>query len=144
MHDVSVCFFDCMRDVVGFSFELPTSYDIGFFLRASPPQKNSRCWQSATIREMPKSRSLAQRFLFRYVVCVSVLALAAAGCGNRDGGRRIPLTDCRLPKLSTAAQCSTVEVPEDRSQMAGRNIVIAVAVLRANTLDPEADPLFML
>ena len=87
---------------------------------------------------------MAQRVLFKRFVCVSLLALAAAGCGNRDGGRKITLTDCRLPKLSTAAQCGTVEVPEDRSQTAGRNIVIAVTVLRANTLDPEADPLFML
>jgi pimeloyl-ACP methyl ester carboxylesterase len=37
-----------------------------------------------------------------------------------------------------------VEVPEDRSQTGGRKIDIAVAVLRANTLNPEADPLFML
>src|SRR5438105_2969791 len=92
---------------------------------------------------MPKPRSIAQHIPFRCLVCVSLVALAA-GCGNRDGGRKIALADCRLPKLSTAAQCATVEVPEDRSQKTGRTIVIAVAVLRANTLDPEADPLFML
>src|SRR5712671_5760623 len=94
----------------------------------------ARCWQSATIREMLNPRSIAQRISFRCFVCVSLLALAAAGCGNRDGGRKIPLTDCRLPKLSTAAQCGMVEVSEDRSQTGGRNIVIAVTVLRANTL----------
>lgn len=95
-------------------------------------------------RRMPRSASVAQRILFRCLVCVSLIALAVAGCGNRGGGRNIQLSECRLPKLSSAAQCGTVEVPEDRSQTGGRKIGIAVTVLPANTLSPDADPLFML
>src|ERR1700693_3220638 len=93
---------------------------------------------------MPKPRSSAHCILFRFLVCVSLVAFAAAGCGNRDGGQTIELTDCRLPKLSSVAHCGTVKVPEDRSRTGGREIGIAVAVLRANTLSPDADPLFML
>jgi pimeloyl-ACP methyl ester carboxylesterase len=72
------------------------------------------------------------------------LALALAACGDRGGGRSIALTECRLPKLATAAQCGTLSVPENRTQSAGRSIDIAVTLLPANTLDPKADPLFLL
>ena len=37
-----------------------------------------------------------------------------------------------------------VEVPEDRSKPEGRKLALSVAVLPANTLSPDADPLFML
>jgi pimeloyl-ACP methyl ester carboxylesterase len=93
---------------------------------------------------MPTPTCIAQRILFRCLVCVSLLTFAVAGCGNRDGARKIELTDCRLPKLSSVAHCGTVKVPEDRSRTGGREIGIAVAVLSANTLSPDADPLFML
>src|SRR5688500_20146049 len=58
--------------------------------------------------------------------------------------RSIALADCRLPKLSTAARCGTVEVPEDRTKPDGRRIGIFVAVLPANTLSPKPDPLVIL
>jgi pimeloyl-ACP methyl ester carboxylesterase len=93
---------------------------------------------------MPKPRSRAHCIWFRFLVCVSLIAFGVVGCGNRDGGRKIELTDCRLAKLSSVAHCGTVQVPEDRSRTGGREIGIAVAVLRANTLSPDADPLFML
>src|SRR5436190_4847697 len=93
---------------------------------------------------MPKHRSSRHCILLGCAVCVSLITFGLAGCGNRDGGRKIELTECRLPKLSSAALCGTVRVPEDRSRTGGREIGIAVAVLRANTLSPDADPLFML
>ncbi len=52
--------------------------------------------------------------------------------------------ECRLAKLASAAQCATVEVPEDRSKSGGRTLALSVAMLPANTLSPDADPLFML
>ena len=54
------------------------------------------------------------------------------------------LVECRLPKLSTAARCGTLEVPEDRAKPDGRHIGIFVAVLPANTLSPKPDPLVIL
>ncbi|MFI4952737.1 MAG: alpha/beta fold hydrolase [Burkholderiales bacterium] len=67
-----------------------------------------------------------------------------AGCGGKGPARQIRLSECRLPKLVTAAQCGTVEVPEDRGKPAGRRLAIAVAVLPATTLSPQPDPLIML
>jgi pimeloyl-ACP methyl ester carboxylesterase len=73
-----------------------------------------------------------------------LLACALAACGDRNASRRIELSECRLPKLAWAAQCGTIDVPEDRTNPIGRRIPIAIAVLPANTLSPKADPLFML
>ena len=43
--------------------------------------------------------------------------IALAACGSEPGSKRsLALADCRLPNLSTAAQCGTLEVPEDREQ----------------------------
>ncbi len=78
--------------------------------------------------------------------CVAAaLALCLAGCGGPARPRAtIALADCRLPKLPLAAQCGTLEVPENREQPAGRKVSLAVAVLPANTLHPRPDPLFVL
>jgi pimeloyl-ACP methyl ester carboxylesterase len=78
-------------------------------------------------------------------VAAVVLALSLAGCG--DAGRpraTIALVDCRIPKLPLAAECGSLEVPENRDRPDGRKISLFVAVLRANTLHPRADPLFIL
>jgi pimeloyl-ACP methyl ester carboxylesterase len=74
------------------------------------------------------------------------LALAVAACGEgRDAPRRaIALAECRLPKLALAAQCGELTVPENRDRPDGRRIVLTVAVLPANTLNPRPDPLFLL
>ena len=73
------------------------------------------------------------------------LVLALAGCGGDARPRStIALAECRLPKLPLAAQCGTLEVPENRNQPDGRRISLAVALLPANTLHPRADPLFIL
>ena len=72
-------------------------------------------------------------------------ALGLAGCGSGGSpSRAIALADCRLPKLPVAAQCGTFEVPENRDRPDGRKITLAIAVLPANTLNPRADPLFIL
>jgi pimeloyl-ACP methyl ester carboxylesterase len=78
----------------------------------------------------------------RFVV---VLAIAIAACGSETANKRsLVLTDCRLPNLSTAAQCGTLKVPEDRSKPDGRKIDIFAAVLPANTVTPRDDPLLVL
>jgi pimeloyl-ACP methyl ester carboxylesterase len=79
------------------------------------------------------------------ILAALLLALFFAACG--DTGRRqakIALVDCRLPKLPLAAQCGSLEVPENRDKPDGRKISLFVAVLPANTLHPRADPLFIL
>ena len=57
------------------------------------------------------------------MTCVGTIVNAAAlgaclvlvsACGNKAPVRQIALTECRVPKLATAAQCGKVEVPEDR------------------------------
>ncbi|TMH10150.1 MAG: alpha/beta hydrolase, partial [Betaproteobacteria bacterium] len=75
---------------------------------------------------------------------VSALLLLLGGCGDRAMSRSVALHECRLAKLSSAAQCATVNVPEDRSKPDGRTLALFVAILPANTLSPDADPLFML
>ena len=84
--------------------------------------------------------------VFRLAAAVLAgIAVCLAGCGDSGAPRRaIALADCRLPKLPVAAQCGTLEVPENRDKPDGRKISIAIAVLPANTLNPRADPLFIL
>src|SRR5689334_202807 len=88
----------------------------------------------------------------RAMTCFGAIARAAAlaagvllvaACGKAPV-RQIALTECRVPKLATAAQCGTLEVPEDRARPAGRRLAIAVVVLPAATLSPRPDPLIML
>lgn len=87
---------------------------------------------------VPRARALPSAILLG-----SVLALAA--CGDDPKARRtIELAECRLPRLASAAQCGKVSVPEDRSKPDGRKLDIHVAILPANTLTPEPDPLVML
>src|SRR5580765_5132252 len=88
----------------------------------------------------------------RAMTCVRTIASAAAlgaclvlvaACGSKAPVRQIALTECRVPKLATAAQCGKVEVPENRGQPAGPALAIAV-VVPAATLSPQPDPLIML
>jgi pimeloyl-ACP methyl ester carboxylesterase len=80
----------------------------------------------------------------RCALPVLLCALALAACGDRNAARNVAFTDCRLPRLASAARCASIEVAEDRSQPAGRKIAIAIMKLPANTLNPKPDPLFML
>jgi pimeloyl-ACP methyl ester carboxylesterase len=78
-------------------------------------------------------------------IVLAGLASVLAGCGGDARPRStIALAECRLPKLPLAAQCGTLEVPENRDRPDGRRISLAIAVLPANTLHPRADPLFIL
>jgi pimeloyl-ACP methyl ester carboxylesterase len=73
------------------------------------------------------------------------VALGLTACSDdRTAHRTLPLTECRLPRLPVAAQCGTLEVPENRAAPEGRRIVLTLAVLPANTLSPRPDPLFIL
>ncbi len=60
----------------------------------------------------------------------------------------LPLTDCVLsaPGYSrqVEARCGTLSVPEDPADPAGRKIDLNVAVIPAESSNPEPDPLFML
>ena len=78
-------------------------------------------------------------------VAAVVLALSFAGCSDTGRPRAaIALVDCRIPKLPLAAECGSLEVPENRDKPDGRKISLFIAVLPANTLHPRADPLFIL
>jgi pimeloyl-ACP methyl ester carboxylesterase len=80
----------------------------------------------------------------RHARLAPLLACALMACSDRSPTRSVEFSDCRVPKLASAARCTSIEVPEDRSQPAGRKISIAVTMLPANTLSPKPDPLFML
>lgn len=77
---------------------------------------------------------------------LAALVIALGGCGSdrNDPARTLALTECRLPKLAVAAQCATLEVPENRALQGGRKIVIFVAVLPANAASAKSDPLVIL
>ncbi len=76
---------------------------------------------------------------------LAALATGLAGCGDGPTPQRsVALAECRLPKLPVAAQCGTLEVPENRARPEGRKVALAIAILPANTLNPRADPLFLL
>ena len=77
-------------------------------------------------------------------VLALLLVLAACDTGRAPAGRTLALHECRLPHVALAAQCGEIEVPENRAEPQGRRIRIAVAVLTANTLSPQPDPLFIL
>src|ERR1700687_3684158 len=93
---------------------------------------------------MPNPSDHACRIYTGRVLGALMFACTLASCGDRNASRRIELSECRLPKLASAAPCGMIDVPEDRTNPSGRRIPIAFAVLPANTLSPKPDPLFML
>lgn len=91
------------------------------------------------MRPAPSTRAIA------IALSLGVTLAVSSGCGgDARSPSTIELAECRLPKLSTAARCGTVEVPEDRARPDGRRIEVFVAVLPANTLSPKPDPLVIL
>src|SRR6202171_3100765 len=102
------------------------------------------CPASATIPRMMKRSAWMPCAMSRRPSPLLLLVFLLGACGDRAVTRHVALHECRLAKLASAAQCATVEVPEDRSKPEGRKLALSVAVLPANTLSPDADPLFML
>ncbi|MBK7590948.1 MAG: alpha/beta fold hydrolase [Betaproteobacteria bacterium] len=96
----------------------------------------------------PKGEHRSARGGGRAIAVVALLALHAlstgCGMGREPTSRTLTLTECRLPRLSVAAQCGELPVPENRDRPEGRRIGIFVAVLPANTVAPKADPLIIL
>jgi pimeloyl-ACP methyl ester carboxylesterase len=86
---------------------------------------------------------IAHLHLAALVACMSVACLLVA-CGERGATRHVELVECRVPRLAGAAQCGSIDVPENRSKPDGRKITVAFTLLPANTLRPKPDPLFML
>jgi len=88
------------------------------------------------------------RRLAHTVAPAALVALGAliTGCAERhdEPVRTMGLGECRLPRYALAAQCGELTVPENRERPDGRNIKLTVAVLPANTLHPQPDPLFVL
>jgi pimeloyl-ACP methyl ester carboxylesterase len=92
---------------------------------------------------MPRIQLPLRRIAAALVVMAAMVIVA--GCGDQAPHKRgLALAECRLPDLSTQAQCGEIEVPEDRSKPEGRKIRIFAAVLPANTLTPKLDPLLIL
>ena len=62
----------------------------------------------------------------------ALVALLLAGCGAAgDRAPTVALSDCRLPRLSMAAKCAVVRVPEDRAKL---DFTIALTVQTMNYL----------
>jgi pimeloyl-ACP methyl ester carboxylesterase len=85
------------------------------------------------------------------IVLLALLAGAAAGADAAGPGRRLgalQFEPCTLSAsgwpASVSAQCSTLAVPEDRAQPAGRAVVLALAFVPSTAKRPEPDPVFML
>ena len=85
------------------------------------------------------------RYLKRVMALMAPAFALLTGCADTNLlPQTLTLVECRIPKLPTAAQCGTIEVPENRENPESRKITIAFAVLRASTLKPLPDPLFIL
>ena len=81
----------------------------------------------------------------RRIAPLAVLPLLLCACGdNRAPARTIALADCHLPKLAQTLSCGSLDVPENRGDPRSRRISLGIAILPANTLSPQPDPLFVL
>lgn len=77
------------------------------------------------------------------IACALVLSQSACDQATTPS-RRVALAECRLPRVASAVQCATIEVPESRSAPDARRIRIFAAILPANSASPDADPLVIL
>jgi len=83
--------------------------------------------------------------LARHGLIAIACALLLVACNETaTRQRKVALAECRLPRVATAVQCATIEVPEDRSKPDSRRIRIFAAILPANTASPKPDPLVIL
>jgi pimeloyl-ACP methyl ester carboxylesterase len=84
------------------------------------------------------------RFAARRWAAAALLLLPACRVHQKPPSRRITLGACRLEGSSSAAQCGTYEVWEDRQAAQGRRLRLKVVVVPALARDPAPDPLFLL
>lgn len=84
------------------------------------------------------------RFLGAAVTACALLLFLSACDQATTPARPGALAECRLPRVATAVQCATIEVPEDRGKPDGRKIQVFAAILPANTASPRPDPLVIL
>jgi len=70
-------------------------------------------------------------------VLLLAIALQCTGVANAAD----ILAPCKLPGVTRAAKCGTVEVPENWDKPAGRKLSIAVAVIPAEVPESHNDPL---
>jgi len=79
------------------------------------------------------------------VVAGSIIAAALPSRVSADG---LPLGDCRIESAvaggSLAAQCGTLQVPENRDDPRSRKIGLSVAVVPALRVEPLRDPLLVI
>lgn len=99
-----------------------------------------------------ESDNLPHMTMKNLLVIILVLAPLLAACETSPPAASqtplLALEDCLLTGSGAAAQrtaqCGTLRVPENRSEPAGRSIDLHVAVVRAVSRNPAADPLFFL
>ncbi len=89
--------------------------------------------------------------VFCLCLCAALLCVLLAGCaggGDRPVGPGVALAPCQLSAPGVAqrlaAECTTVQVFEDRAAAAGRTIELRVAVVPAVSRSAAPDPLFFL
>ena len=81
-----------------------------------------------------------------FLICLSFMACAPKSA-TPAAVRSLALTDCVLTSPSGQqidARCGRLSVPEDRSNPAGRQISLNIALISAVKRKPAPDPLFML
>jgi len=89
--------------------------------------------------------------MHRNLFLLFMICLLFSACSTKSATpaavRNLELTDCALPSPSGRqidARCGTFNVPENRSNPAGRQIALKIAVILAIKRKPAPDPLFML
>ena len=80
-------------------------------------------------------------------LALAACTLAPAGAAARTLGR-LEFAPCTLSAVgmpvTVSAQCTTLEVPEDRARPGGRRISLAIALVPSDSKHPQPDPVFML
>ena len=88
-----------------------------------------------------------QRNILSFLLFVLLLAACAPGQAVEAPQRSLELSDCALTTMrgeQIDAQCGTLNVPEDRSVLQGRQIALKIALIPAIKRKPAPDPLFLL
>lgn len=86
------------------------------------------------------------RVLLPALLAAASIALApeALRAQESGGADRLRLERCSVEGVAGEVRCGTFRVPEDRGEEDGRNIDLAVTVLRATGPDPAPDPVIYL